>query len=115
MGSGVGVICGLIVLFECVCFIKVLIDDFISRSCLAVIVVDVLIICFLIPIFTVLPPHNFFPRLRVSSPTTISREVTQVETDDIQALLCAKIPSLCGGRLVDSKTCMYTKTPDEHL
>lgn len=48
------------------------------------------------------------------TPASIDREVHDEEIQKIRRVLADKIPSL-NGRLLQSTTCMYTMTPDEHF
>ena len=48
------------------------------------------------------------------TPETINRQLTPNDTAHLQSLLASRIPALTGP-LVDSATCMYTLTPDEHF
>jgi glycine/D-amino acid oxidase-like deaminating enzyme len=48
------------------------------------------------------------------TPTSINRAVEEDEIDAIRAVLDKYMPTL-NGPLVQSTTCMYTMTPDEHF
>jgi sarcosine oxidase len=49
------------------------------------------------------------------SPDTIERTVSSEEIAHIRSLLLSHIPSLASGELIETATCLYTLTPDEHL
>jgi sarcosine oxidase len=51
----------------------------------------------------------------ICSPETINRIVSPDEIRHIQSLLSSYLPSLGSGELVETATCLYTLTPDEHL
>ena len=51
----------------------------------------------------------------ICSPETIDRTVSSDEIHKIRSLLSSYIPSLGSGELVETATCLYTLTPDEHL
>jgi sarcosine oxidase len=46
---------------------------------------------------------------------TVERTVAEAEVDAMRAALRPRIPSLAGGRLIESVTCLYTLTPDHHF
>ncbi len=48
------------------------------------------------------------------SPSSLSRDVSAEEVEELRRQLREFIPSL-NGRLVKAQTCMYTMTPDEHF
>lgn len=47
-------------------------------------------------------------------PEDVCREVTDEDIGELRAILQQKMPAL-NGELLESTTCMYTMTPDEHL
>ncbi len=49
------------------------------------------------------------------TPETIDRIVSEEETACMRALIGDRMPALSAGTVVDTATCMYTMTPDEHF
>lgn len=58
--------------------------------------------------------HGQVLRTLCADPDNLDREVTQEEVDAMRALFQQKIPGL-DGELLETATCMYTMTPDDHL
>ena len=52
--------------------------------------------------------------LLIASPQALDRTVSADEEGEIRAVLQQKIPSM-NNQLLDTATCMYTSTPDNHL
>lgn len=51
----------------------------------------------------------------ICSPSTINRTILPEEVNHIRSVLMPHIPSLSNGELIETATCLYTITPDEHL
>lgn len=55
------------------------------------------------------------PSSQICGPDTINRLVSDEEKHDIRTLLQQRIPILGEAELVETETCMYTMTPNEHF
>jgi glycine/D-amino acid oxidase-like deaminating enzyme len=49
------------------------------------------------------------------SPETLDRNVSPAEAYELQQTVKHRIPSIAAGTVMETATCMYTVTPDEHL
>jgi len=56
--------------------------------------------------------HNFGP---LTTPERIDRSVHPDEVADMRAWLRERMPTIAGGELLATATCMYTLTPDMHF
>lgn len=54
------------------------------------------------------------PTLNIPSPEALDRTVSVAEELEIREVLQRKIPAM-NNELLDTATCMYTSTPDNHL
>ena len=51
----------------------------------------------------------------ICTPETINRKINENEINEMKDILNKRIPLLFNGKLLNTVTCMYTTTPDEHL
>ena len=58
--------------------------------------------------------EGFAKRKQLLRPEDVQREVTDEDIDGLREVLQRKMPAL-NGELLETATCMYTMTPDEHL